>query len=46
VTPDSLALLEMELIRDRSVVRIPFFHVRVSSCEVGRDETEIRVVIL
>jgi len=46
VAPDSLALLETELVHDRSVVRVPFLHVCVSSCKVSRDETEIRVVVL
>jgi len=46
VASNILALLEMELIYDRVVVRIPFFHVRMSSCEVGRDEAEICVMIL
>ena len=43
---DSLAFLETELVHDRSVVGVPFLHVRVSSCKVSRNETEIRVVIL
>ena len=46
VAPDSLSLLETKVIHDRSVVRISFFHIRMSSCEVSRDETKIRVMIL
>lgn len=46
MAPDSLALLETEVVHDSSVVRIPFFHVQMSGCEVSRDETEICVVIL
>ena len=46
MAPDSLALLETEVVHDSSVVRIPFFHIRMSGCEVSRDETEICVMIL
>lgn len=43
---DGLAFLKTELIHNRSVVRVPFFHIRMSSCEVSCYETEIRVMIL
>lgn len=46
VAPDGLPLLETELVHDRSVVRVPFLDVRVSSREVSSDETEIRVMVL
>jgi hypothetical protein len=46
VARDGLALLEAELVYNRLVVRITFFHVRMSGCQVGGDETETRVMIL
>ena len=46
VGPDGLALLKTELIHVRSLVRIPFFHVRMSSCEASGDETKIHVMVL
>jgi len=46
VAPDSLAFLETELVHNCSVVRVPLLHVRVPSCKVSRDETEIRVMVL
>lgn len=46
VAPNGLALLEAELIHDRPVIRIPFFHVRMPGCKVSSDEAEICVMIL
>lgn len=43
---DGLALLEVQAVGDGMIVGVPFIHIRMSSSQVSRDETEVGIMII